>query len=996
MIGMTAVQNKSLFAVPFRGIKLLIYFCLLVLPRLTFGQTNFVILANDGAWTWFNDPRALFHNGTLYFGYDRAADGKTVLSALNLQSGNVTNLWASSYSQTDDHDVPGLLVKDDGTMLAIYSRHQSDQYFFYRLSTSTNPASASDWGAEQTIPATGASMTYANPFQLSSENGRIYDFCRNLNYNPTVLTSANGGATWSSPQILIQTGTGSTRPYVKYCSDYNQRIDFLYTDAHPDNDPTSLYHMYYQNGAFYQTDGTFLKSFSDLPILHDSGERGTVIYQYSEAAQSDPNQWIPTGRAWCWQIGYQTNGYPVCVFQVKVDNVTGSTWSDARIYYYYARWTGTNWQKRFIAHAGRPLYNGQPDYGGGICFDPQNPSTIYISTDAENPFDLSTTTNVPLGANYEIWKGITADGGLTFAWQPMTGNSTVDNLRPYVPRYFGGEPCVLWFRRTYTSYTSFNTEMVGLFTTKVPQTNATSGTWSVDANGLWSDAGNWADGIIADGAGNTADFSTLDLIADRTVTLDTPRAIGTLRFGDLSGDQNWTLNSSNGAVLTLSSGSPSIVVNQNVVTLSMSLAGTNGFTKSGAGTLVLAASNSLSGILNLDSGSTSANDGAVRVTSSAALANVASPINFRNNSGSDAVGSFQLDGSAGGIVVTQNFSTSCRNNNTTPTFENIAGTNSLAGNNFVQVGGTNVIYQSDSNSLLVVTAPIQYVGTLTAARVFTFTGDGDITVSGDILAASNDTTPIGLIKTGNGALTLAGANTYANGTTVSGGTLLVNGTLANGLLKVIAGTLGGTGVIDGATIIQSGATLAPGLPKANGTVGTLIFNSTLTLAAGGAIVMKLNKTFSTNDSVKVNGPLTYDGTLVLTNLSGAMTVGDSFKLFSATSYAGAFSSVSPAAPGVGLLWNTNNLNVDGTLSITLGNVNPQFGSISQFGTNLIFSGSDGAAGARFSVLTSTNLMLPLSNWSIVTTKNFDGAGNFSVTANVQPHMPFQFYEISIP
>ena len=44
---------------------------------------------------------------------------------------------------------------------------------------------------------------------------------------------------------------------------------------------------------------------------------------------------------------------------------------DARIYHYYARWTGTNWQKRFIAQA-RPIYNGQPDYGGGIALDPQN------------------------------------------------------------------------------------------------------------------------------------------------------------------------------------------------------------------------------------------------------------------------------------------------------------------------------------------------------------------------------------------------------------------------------------------------------------------------------------------------------------------------------------------------------------------------------------------------------------------------------------------------
>ena len=432
-------------------------------------QTNLAVLANDGVWTWFNDPRALFNNGTLYFSYDRFSDGKTVLSALNLQTGVVTNLWTSSLAAPDDHNVAALLPKQDGTMLAIYSRHNQDPFFCYRLASTTNPVSPSAWGAEQrNNTGTNVAMTYANPFQLSAEGGKIYNFARYLNWNPNVFTSTDGGATWSLPQILIKTGTGGTRPYVKYCSDYNRRLDLLYTDGHPDAIVTSLYHLYYQSGSFYKTDGTSITAYTNLPILHDSGQRGSVIYQYSTVAQSDPNQWIPTGRAWCWEIAYQANGAPVCVFQVKVDNVTGSNWDDARIYYYYARWTGTSWQKRFIAQAGRPLYNGQPDYGGGICLDPQDPNTIYIATDAASPFDLSTTANVPLGNHYELWKGVTTDGGLTFNWKAVTTNSIVDNLRPYIPRRFGGEPCVLWFEGTYTTYSTLSCSIVGLFTPAVP------------------------------------------------------------------------------------------------------------------------------------------------------------------------------------------------------------------------------------------------------------------------------------------------------------------------------------------------------------------------------------------------------------------------------------------------------------------------------------------------------------------------------------------------
>lgn len=436
-------------------------------------QTNFATLVTDGAWTWFNDPRALFQNGKLYFGYVRASDSKTTLSAFDLTTGQTSNLWVSGFTQFDDHNNPGLLVKQDGRLLAIYSRHASDEYFSYRTSASTNPISGADWNGELSISNSGAGMTYANPFQLSSEGGRIYNFCRNQNFNPTLYTSTDGGNTWSAPQLFIKTGANNTRPYVKYASDSTNRIDFLYTDGHPREVVTnSIYHLFYQGGSFNKTDGTLVTN--GLPILHDSGMRGSVVYQYNTADTTDFNDHIPLGRSWCWETAYQSNGAPVCVFSVMRTNVTGPTQgTDDRIYYYYARWTDTAWQKRFIAHAGRPLYAAENDYAGGICLDPQEPNTIYISSNAQNPFNLGDITNVTLRASsrYELWRGVTADGGLTFSWTQITTNSPADNLRPYIPRRNGGERCVIWFRGSYASYTSFSAAIVGLFTTKVP-TNA--------------------------------------------------------------------------------------------------------------------------------------------------------------------------------------------------------------------------------------------------------------------------------------------------------------------------------------------------------------------------------------------------------------------------------------------------------------------------------------------------------------------------------------------
>ena len=442
------------------------------------GQTNLLTLAPDGAWTWYNDPRALFHNGALYFGYVRS-DGASTLSVLDLQSGSARTLWTSTWLQYDDHDNPGLLPLQDGRLLAIYARHSSAPTFSYRLSLSANPTAPAAWGAEQTLPSTGAGVTYSNPYQLAAEAGKVYDFCRDLNFNPTVLTSTDAGATWSAPQLFIKTGTGSTRPYVKYCSDYASRIDFLYTDGHPRDVNNSLYHTYYQAGALHRTDGAFLKSFSDLPLLHDSGERGSVIYQYSATATSDLNDHIPSGRAWCWEITSQPNGWPACVFTVQRHSVAGAGWTGDRIYYYYARWTGTNWQKRFIAQAGRPLYDPEDDYAGGIALDPEDPTVVYLSTDAANPFDLTTISNVPLAAHYELYKGHTTDGGLSFAWSALTTSSAVDNFRPYVPRNRQGLPALLWFRGGYPTFTSFTTSIVGLLTNSFPRASLAA-YWPLD------------------------------------------------------------------------------------------------------------------------------------------------------------------------------------------------------------------------------------------------------------------------------------------------------------------------------------------------------------------------------------------------------------------------------------------------------------------------------------------------------------------------------------
>ena len=201
-------------------------------------------------------------------------------------------------------------------------------------------------------------------------------------------------------------------------------------------------------------------------------------------------------------------------------------------------------------------------------------------------------------------------------------------------------------------------------------------------------------------------------------------------------------------------------------------------------------------------------------------------------------------------------------------------------------------------------------GTVAAAgsgKLLTLGGSGSYAFSGVINNIG------GIAKTGVGQQTLSGVNTYSGPTVVSNGTLVVNGSLAGGPVTVAGGTVTGSGTLKGATIVQSG-TLSPGVSG----IGTLAISNTLTLQAGGNLSMDINKTAATQDQIVGLTTVTYGGTLAMNNLAGTLTTSDSFKLFSAGTYAGTFASITPATPATGLAWNTNTLASDGTLRIASG------------------------------------------------------------------------------
>jgi len=108
--------------------------------------------------------------------------------------------------------------------------------------------------------------------------------------------------------------------------------------------------------------------------------------------------------------------------------------------------------------------------------------------------------------------------------------------------------------------------------------HAQSGTWNVDADGLWSDPNNWLNGIIADGAGNLADFSAIPITAERTVILDTSRTLGSLNVGeDYLSYYYQNFVSTNGTELTLDNdGGTPVLASSGYRQFYIPIAGTDG------------------------------------------------------------------------------------------------------------------------------------------------------------------------------------------------------------------------------------------------------------------------------------------------------------------------------------------------------------------------------------------------------------------------------------
>ena len=399
-------------------------------------------LTEDGAWCWFSNPRAIYTGNDLVITGWVKKDGSVEASSLNLETGEKQNKTLYPQLESDDHDNPAFATLPGGNVLAMYTWHSKRDGVI--LNRTNNGNDISSFGQAKVFrPADGEllqkfpreTFTYANPFVLKAENNKLFVFGRWIGFKPNLIISEDSGANWTKQYVVISDKpfTPGNRPYVIYCSDGKSKIHLVFTDGHPRNEPlNSVYYCYYENGAFWKADGSQICTLEELPF---EPKDATVVYRASEES----------GRAWIADIAVK-NDQPLILYTRHPEE------TDHRYRYaWYDKEKGV-WNDHEICKAGRWFpqtppgeTEREPHYMGNLTFDPKNPGTVYLSKQVNGRF--------------EIQKYETPDGGESWGITPITSNSALDQVRPYVPRNAGenSKTVVLWMEnRKYIHYTDFD------------------------------------------------------------------------------------------------------------------------------------------------------------------------------------------------------------------------------------------------------------------------------------------------------------------------------------------------------------------------------------------------------------------------------------------------------------------------------------------------------------------------------------------------------------
>jgi hypothetical protein len=405
-----------------------------------------VTFNSNGVWCWFQDERAVVDTvkQKLVIG-SVTSSGGIEATIYDLTAKKVENKTQIGKLSVDDHNAPGFLILPDGKYLAMFADHYDKYNSHYCIYDGSKWSSEKKFDWNKIPGGTDYTIAYNNVYYLSKEQ-QIYDFSRANDRAPNFLLSADSGKTWKfGGQLTTDPSSTYNKGYYKYWSNGVDRIDFCFTEQHPRDFTTSIYHGYIQDGMSRTTDGVIADSnIFDVKNI-PTKTKFTKVFAHGTEVKG-----VTMGRCWESDLMRYDDGTIAILFEARANN------SETDHRNFYARYDGKTWTPTYIGKAGTKMYADEQDYTGLGALCPNDQNTIFISSPF-NPGD----DNSKAGKR-EIWKGVTTDHGATWSWTAVTANSSKDNFRPIVPAWNSRNTALLWFRGTYSAAQQFSAAVVGI------------------------------------------------------------------------------------------------------------------------------------------------------------------------------------------------------------------------------------------------------------------------------------------------------------------------------------------------------------------------------------------------------------------------------------------------------------------------------------------------------------------------------------------------------
>ena len=403
------------------------------------------IVADEGAWCWFADPRALHYENAAqtinatYIGYIDV-HGNVKATQYDWVKHRKTDVLIRSYFQPDDHNNPTFVVLPDERVMIFYTRHTDEPCIWYRISQ--KPGDITALGEEKRL-ATANNTTYPSPFILSDDPEHIYLCWRGINWHPTIarLTMPDGNDDCKfdfGPKQIVQS-TGA-RPYAKYQSNGKDKIYVSYTTGHPDNEMPDW--LYFNVIDINKGNGPILRDLNgkQLSIINNGTFNVNKTDSYASSYPATIVDKTANIRNWVWQIALDKDEHPVIAYP-HIDNAKTSH------VYWYARWNGTAWKNTWVQYAGHAFHQNwnqtERCYSGGMSLDPDNINDLYLSIPTKDG-------QYNKDGVYEIWKYTIDDEGQVAGSEQITRNSEKNNVRPFViPGSKNSKMRVAWMNGDY-------------------------------------------------------------------------------------------------------------------------------------------------------------------------------------------------------------------------------------------------------------------------------------------------------------------------------------------------------------------------------------------------------------------------------------------------------------------------------------------------------------------------------------------------------------------